>query len=121
MSRTKKKYIYIINQKELNNKYENRHQSSLELTNSRFKGKIYKVTFDNDLIYIGSTCEELETRFKWHLSNKSNKLLKHKHKDSDKNPRLNCLFYAQVKIKRGLKRSKIDLLRSMLINMTKNY
>ena len=31
-------------------------------------GKIYEVTFDNKKICAGSTCEELETWFKWHKS-----------------------------------------------------
>ena len=34
-------------------------------------GKIYKVTFSNGSVCIGSTCGELETRFKWHLLNKN--------------------------------------------------
>ena len=118
MSRTKKiNYIYIINQKELNNKYENRHQPDLELTNRRFKGKIYKVAFNNDLIYIGSKCEELETRFKWHLSNKSNHVLNHK----NKNPTIEFLALCPSKDKKSVERQKIDLLRSMQINMAKNY
>ena len=66
MSRTKKFEYIHINQKELNNKYLNRQQPILELTNSKFsslhsKGKIYKVIFDDDYVYIGSSCEELET------------------------------------------------------------
>lgn len=81
MSRTTKFDYIHINQREINKKYENRHQPGLELTNSKFnssyiKGKIYKVTFDNDLIYIGSTCEELETRLKWHLTNKNSQVYK---------------------------------------------
>ena len=66
LSRTTKLDYIHVNHKELNNRYINRKQAILELVNSRFNslyknGKIYKVTFDNNMVYIGSTCEELET------------------------------------------------------------
>ena len=41
-------------------------------------GKIYKVTFDNDKIYIGCTCEELQKRLEWHLKNKNSQVYKNK-------------------------------------------
>ena len=49
--------------------YYNRKLPDVELVNSRknslYKnGKIYEVTFDNKKIYVGSTCEELDTTFK---------------------------------------------------------
>ena len=45
--------------------------------NSLYKnGKIYKATFDNEMVYVGSTCEELETRLKWHLSNNKSQVFK---------------------------------------------
>ena len=75
LSRTTKLEYIHLNNKELNNRYINREQPILELINSKFNslyknGKIYKVTFNNEMVYVGSTCEELETRIKWHLSNK---------------------------------------------------
>lgn len=44
-------------------------------------GKIYKITFDNKKIYIGSTCEDLETRLRWHLTNNKSQVFKNKHKN----------------------------------------
>ena len=42
----------------------------LLLINSLFKNsKIYEVRFD-EMVYLGSTCEDLETRLKWHKNNK---------------------------------------------------
>ena len=100
MSRTKKFEYIHINQKELNNKYLNRQQPILELTNSKFsslhsKGKIYKVIFD-DYVYIGSSCEELKTRFKWHLSNKNSQV----YKDKDKNPKIELMELCPSKDKK---------------------
>ena len=91
---TKFEYLHI-NNKELNNKYFNRKQPKIELVNSRLNslyrnGKIYKVTFDNEMIYVGSTCEELETRLKWHLSNNKSQVFKHK----DKNPNIGLIINA---------------------------
>jgi len=73
----------------MNNKYFNRRKPTIELVNSKFNslyknGKIYKVTFDNELLYVGSTCEELETRLKWHLSNNKSQVFKHK----DRKPKI---------------------------------
>ena len=65
LSRTTKfEYIHLGEKS-----YYNRKSPELELTNS----KIYEVIFDNELIYVGSTCEELETRLKWHKTNKKKK------------------------------------------------
>ena len=100
------KFDYIrINNKEISNKYFNRRQPVLELVNSKFNslyknGKIYKVTFDNKMVYVGSTCEELETRFKWHLSNSKSQVFKHK----DKNPKIELLIDAPSNDKRGLEK-----------------
>ena len=72
-----------MNNNKINNKYFNKRQPILELVNSKFNslyknGKIYQVTFDNGLVYVGSTCEELETRLKWHLSNMKSQVFKNK-------------------------------------------
>ena len=83
LSRTTKIEYIHLNNKEINNKYFNKRQPILELVNSKFNslyknGKIYQVTFDNGLVYVGSTCEELETRLKWHLSNMKSQVFKNK-------------------------------------------
>lgn len=70
---TKLGYIHL-NNKQLNSKYFNRKKSNLELINAKWNslyknGKIYKVTFIDKKVYIGSTYEELKTGLKWHLSN----------------------------------------------------
>ena len=100
---TKLKYIHI-NNKKLNNKYFNRRQPIVEIVNSQFNsfknGKIYKVTFDSDFIYIGSTCENLETRLKWHLSNTKSQLFKHK----DKNPKIELIINAPSNDKKTLEK-----------------
>ena len=103
LSRTTQFDYIHFNNKELNNKYFNRKQPVLELVNSKFNslyknGKIYKVTFDNKMVYVGSTCEELETRFKWHLSNSKSQVFKHK----DKNPKLELLIDAPSFDKKSL-------------------
>ena len=105
LSRTTKFENIHLNNKELNNKYFNRKSPILELANSRFNslyknGKIYKVSFDNGMVYVGSSCEELETRFKWHLSNNKSQVFKHK----DKNPKIELLIDAPSNDKRGLER-----------------
>ena len=48
----------------------------LELTYSKFHslykiGKIYKIKFDDSRIHVSSTCEKLNPRLRWHLSNKN--------------------------------------------------
>ena len=58
------------------------------------------MTFDNKMVYVGSTCEELETRFKWHLSNSKSQVFKHK----DKNPKIELLIDAPSNDKRGLEK-----------------
>lgn len=67
----------------------------LELVSANFNslyrdGKIYKVTFDNRMVYVGSTCEDLALRLKWHLSNKNSQVFKHK----DKNPEIELIVLA---------------------------
>lgn len=64
----------------------------LELTNSKFSSfysnsKIYKVMFSDGTVYVGLTCEDLETR---HLSNKNSQVFKHK----DKNPEIKLIVEA---------------------------
>ena len=65
----------------LNRRYKTRPGPDMEIINSRFNsnyrnGKIYKITFDNDNVYVGQTCESLDTRLKWHLSNKTSQVYK---------------------------------------------
>ena len=103
LSRTTKHDYIHVNNKEFNRKYFNRKQPVIELVNSKFnslynKGKIYKVTFSNKMVYTGSTCEELETWFKWHLSDKNSQVFKHK----DKNSEIELIVYAPSKDKKSL-------------------
>ena len=84
LSRTAKfEYIFLNNQK-LNRKYVPRLQPKLELVNSHLNsdflyGKIYEVTFENsDKIYAGLTCEKLDIRLKWHVTNKTSQVYKNR-------------------------------------------
>ena len=103
LSRTTKFEYIHVNNKELNNKYFNRKKPVLELTNSRFNslyknGEIYKVTFSDESVYIGSTCEDLQTRLKYHLSNEKSQVFKHK----DKKPKIELIINAPSKDKKSL-------------------
>ena len=58
LSRTTKFHYIRINNKEISNKYFNRRSPILELVNSKFNslyknGKIYKVSFNNGMVYVG--------------------------------------------------------------------
>ena len=128
LSRTTKLEYIHVNNKEVNNKYFNRKQPILELVNSKFNilyknGKIYKVTFDNEKIYIGSTCEELETRLKWHLSNKNSQVFEHK----DKNPKIELIVNCPSFDKKSLENAEkghieeyADKYSKLLINIKSN-
>ena len=103
LSRTTKLEYIHLNNKETNNKYFNKRQPILELVNSRFNslyknGKIYKVKFDNGMVYVGSTCEELETRLKWHLSNNKSQVFKNKGHD----PKIELIVNAPSNDKKSL-------------------
>lgn len=83
LSHTRKFEFIHLNFKELNNRYVTRVKSMLELTNSKFNslyrnGKIYKIMFDDGRVYVGSTCEELNPRLRWHLSNKKSQVYKNR-------------------------------------------
>ena len=58
------------------------------------------VPFNNGNVCIGSTCEELETRFKWNLSNKNSQVYKHK----NKNPKIELIIAAPSSDKNSLKK-----------------
>ena len=105
LSRTTKLEYIHLNNKEINIKYFNRRKPKLEIINSKFNslyknGKIYKVTFGNEMVYVGSTCEELKTRLKWHLSNKKSQVFKHK----DKNPKIELIIDAPSNDKKSLEK-----------------
>ena len=71
--------------------------------NSLYKnGKIYKVVFDNGNVYIGSTCEELKIRLKWHLSNKNSQVYKH----INKNPKIEFVVLVPSNEKKSLEKVK---------------
>ena len=42
------------------------------------KGKIYKIIFDVDKIYIGQTCKELSERLQEHINDKKNPIFGYK-------------------------------------------
>ena len=105
LSRTTKLEYIRLNNKEVNNKYVNRRQPLLELMNAKFNslyknGKIYKVTFDDGKIYVGSTCEELETRLSWHLTNPKSQV----YKNRDKNPKIELIVKAPSGDKKSLEK-----------------
>ena len=97
-------YFHIFN-RQINNKYFVRKQPVLELINAKFNslyknGKIYKVTFSDKNVYVGSTCEELETRLKWHLSNHKSQVYKNK----DNDPKIELLIDAPCNDKKTLEK-----------------
>ncbi|XP_068692731.1 uncharacterized protein [Montipora foliosa] len=104
LSRTTKfKYIHLDNT-ELNNKYVERKMPFLELTNAKFnslysEGKIYKVLID-DKVYIGSTCEDLETRLNRHLKDPKSQIYKYR----KKKPVIELLVKAPTNDKRSLEK-----------------
>ena len=107
LSRTTKFEYIHVNNKVFNRKYFNRRSPVLELVNSKFNslhknGKIYKVTFSNKMVYIDSTCEELATRLKQHLTNKNSQVFKHK----DKNPKIELIVNAPSKDKKALEKTE---------------
>ena len=106
LSRTTKLEYIHFNNRELNNIYFIRKQPFLELIKSKFNslyknGKI-QVTFDDGKVYVGSTCETLETRLKWHLSNPKSQV----YKDRKKNPKIELIIDAPSKDKRSLENSE---------------
>ena len=103
LSRTTKFEHVHVNNKEFNNKYFNRKKPVLELTNCKFNslyknGKIYKVTFSDECVYVDSTCEDLQTRLKYHLSNKKSQVFKNK----NKKPKIELIVNAPSKDKKSL-------------------
>ena len=80
---TKYNYICLDNSK-LNTQYKIRKMPFLELTNAKFnslysEGKIYKILVD-DKVYVGSTCEDLETRLSRHLKDRKSQIYKYRKK-----------------------------------------
>ena len=119
LSRTRKFEFIHLNFKELNNRYVTREQPTLELTNSKFNslyrnGKIYKIMFDDGRLYVGSTCEELNTRLKWHLSDKQSQVYKNR-KD---NPKIELIVTSPSADEKLQKMQKIVISMSMLLNTT---
>ena len=71
-----------------------------KFNSSHKNGKIYKVTFNNGMVYVGSTCEDIETHLKWHISNKKSQVFKHK----DKKPKIELIFNAPSNDKKSLEK-----------------
>ena len=128
LSRTTKFEYIHLNNKEIKNKYFNRKQPMLELINSKFNslyknGKIYKVTFDNEMVYVGSTCEELETRLKWHLSNNKSQVFKHKNQNPKIELIVNCPSFDKKSLEnseRGHIEEYAEMYGKLLINIKSN-
>ena len=105
LSRTTKFEYIHLNKNEINSIYKIRQHPNLELINSRFNsqfnnGKIYEIKFDNDKIYIGSTCEELEKRLEWHLKNKNSQV----YKNRKYNPKTKLIVNAPSESKKSLEK-----------------
>ena len=75
----KLKYTYIVN-----NKHEVQSIGHTKYQN----GKIYKIEFDDEIIYIGSTIKTIKMRRKEHLSDTKSIVYKNK----DKNPKISLLI-----------------------------
>ena len=58
------------------------------------------MTFSDERICIGSTCEDLKTRLKCHLSNKKSQVFKNK----NKNPKIELIVNAPSKDKKSLEK-----------------
>ena len=58
------------------------------------------MTFSDKKLYIGSTCEDLQTRLKYHLSNKKSQVFKHK----DKKPKTELIINAPSNDKKSLEK-----------------
>ena len=82
LSRTTKfKYIHL-NNRELCHRYFIREHPDEEISKTNYDlkyndGKIYKITFSNGKVYVGSTCEDLKTRLKSHLSDTKSQVYKY--------------------------------------------
>ncbi len=105
LSRTTKIEYIRLNNNDLNSVYKIRKQPDIELINSRFNslyknGKIYLVSFNNEKKYIGSTCEDIQTRLKWHLTNKNSQVYKLKNYV----PRIELLVNCPCDSKRSLEK-----------------
>ena len=100
---TRLKHIHLAN-KELNKNYVVRRQPKIEQVNTKHsqykEGKIYKVTFCDESIYVGSTCEELHSRLKLHLSDKNSQVYKNK----EKNPKIELIINAPCYDKKTLEK-----------------
>ena len=102
LSRTIKfKYIYAVN---LESKYTytitNKHEVQPIGHTEYQNGKIYKIQFDDESIYIGSTINTLETRLKGHLSDIKSIVYKSK----DKNPKILLLIDSPCENKHKLEK-----------------
>lgn len=58
------------------------------------------MTFDDDKVYVGSTCENIETRLKWHLTNNKSQVYKHR----NNNPRIELIVNAPSIDKKSLEK-----------------
>ena len=82
LSRTTKFEYIHLNNRELCHRYFVREQPDEEISKTNYDlkyndGKIYKITFSNGKVYVGSTCEDLKTRLKSHLSDSKSQVYKY--------------------------------------------
>ena len=91
LSRTTQWSSIHLDESELLRGYTVRKQPELELVNSKHNknGKIYEITFSNELYYIGSTCES-RARLTGHKNNKKRQVFKHKKEIEEISPIGNC-------------------------------
>ena len=95
-------YIHLENS-QLKNVYTTRDAPDMEIINSHFdsnykNGKIYMIKFNNDMIYIGMTCDKLQNRLKWHLTNIKSQVYKMR----DHQPQISLIVNAPCHDKRAL-------------------
>ena len=93
---TKLEHIHL-DAKKLNKRYHPGEYPPLKLFNANknqySNGKIYKVTFNDGRIYIGSTARILSKRLKWHITQKRSQV----YANRDKDPKLELIVNAPSK------------------------
>lgn len=104
LSRTHKFEFIHLNFKDLKTKYKYRGQPIIELVNSKFNslfknGKIYEVSFKHsNKLYIGSTCDDLQTRLEQHLKDSKSRV----HEYKKYGPKIKLIINAPSKDKKAL-------------------
>ena len=104
LSRTTKLDFIHLNFNKLNTKYKPKEEVLFEtcnvIQNTFQNGKIYKVTFNDKKIYIGSTCNDLNTRFEQHMKDEKSQVFMNK----NKNPQIKLIVNAPCFDKKTLEK-----------------